>query len=338
MRSFVIMYARYKGRCFYAHVFIWIWLTPTTHALAKSSLRKWNSKFFYLSRCSAVLSDKIGGVISFTIIAFVAYLCFLIKTRRATGSADRRDSGLALLLILEPTESSLSYFTTIGYLHSLQEFCYLFKCPNWQDGSIIWFIKYVFARAYLHCWTYLSYYAIKYCVSHAFQILSEMERGPDRYLHKKFKKQLTLELSRSQDAVAKEETENAVPKLSTNAASPSSTSKSSISNGPTWGGGEPDEASPFSTAASTCISHVIPKSSRVEYQAAATTNFDIKFNVVFSESNAHSTASAPSSISDDTVTYSKQYVTSKLVSVEKAADISAVVSTRDRELQVNIQS
>lgn len=165
-----------------------------------------------------------------------------------------------------------------------------------------------------------------------------MERGPDRYLHKKFKKQLTLELSRSRDAVEKEETENAVPKLSTNAASPSSTSKSSISNGPTWGGGEPDEASPFSTAVSTCISHVIPKSSRVEYQAAATTNFDIKFNVVFSESNAHCAASTPSSISDDTVTYSKQYVTSKLVSVEKAADISAAVSTRDRELQVNVQS
>lgn len=164
-----------------------------------------------------------------------------------------------------------------------------------------------------------------------------MERGPDRYLHKKFKKQLTLELSRTQDVVEKE-TENVVPKLSTNAtvsASPPSTSKSSISNGPTWGGGEAEGTSSFSTVVSTCISNVIPNSSRVEYQAAATTNFDIKFNVVFSESNAHSAVSAPSSILDDNVIYSKQYVTSKLVSVEKAADISAVVTTSDRELQVN---
>uniref|UniRef100_A0A1Y1L3Y8 C2H2-type domain-containing protein n=1 Tax=Photinus pyralis TaxID=7054 RepID=A0A1Y1L3Y8_PHOPY len=188
-----------------------------------------------------------------------------------------------------------------------------------------------------------------------------METSTDRYLHKKFKKQLNLEgssfyqneertnalivpnlqtgsvvaneaaipgvLSQNADNVSVITSNNVVPNFSTNNESVKSNAscnvKSSISH---FNVGERREAITTEVdpqSSNTCISYVISKHSRLDNRNQPeihfrTANFDTRFNN--SEPIGISTVGT-SSILDNV--YTEQYVTSKLVHVDKIEDISS---------------
>ncbi|KAK5648743.1 hypothetical protein RI129_003635 [Pyrocoelia pectoralis] len=203
-----------------------------------------------------------------------------------------------------------------------------------------------------------------------------METSTDRYLHKKFKKQLNLEgntfgqneekrnvliipssdslpnsqcsslvvneaaipglLSKSCDTVSVISSNNVVPKFSTNNENikinaSSNVAKSSISHFNVVERRENSmnaivantEESVDPQSSNTCISYVISKHSRVENRNQPeihfrTANFDTRFNI--SEPIGIPTVGT-SSILDNV--YTEQYVTSKLVHVDKIEDISS---------------